>query len=127
LKDTWGLVVNEAMAAGLPVIVSSRAGCAEDLVIDGVTGYRFDPFDVEDLTQLLLRITRSDYDREAMGERGRERIQSYSCQAFAEGLWNAIEAAKLQGARGLGVSARILLRTMRMATRHSRSFHTTSV
>lgn len=36
--ETWGLVANEAMSCGVPVIVSERAGCAEDLVLDGLTG-----------------------------------------------------------------------------------------
>ncbi|MFM9100319.1 MAG: glycosyltransferase family 4 protein, partial [Cyanobium sp.] len=41
--EQWGLVVNEAMAAGLPVLVSSTCGCAPELVQPGVTGLRFDP------------------------------------------------------------------------------------
>jgi glycosyltransferase involved in cell wall biosynthesis len=40
-EETWGLVVNEAMAAGLPCIVSDHVGCREDLVIEGVTGWSF--------------------------------------------------------------------------------------
>jgi glycosyltransferase involved in cell wall biosynthesis len=39
--ETWGLVVNEALATGLPVIVSAAVGCAPDLVEDGVTGYQY--------------------------------------------------------------------------------------
>ena len=37
-RETWGLVVNEALAAGLPVVVSDRVGCQPDLVIEGETG-----------------------------------------------------------------------------------------
>ena len=49
LIEPWGLVVNEAAACGLPLLVSDRAGCAETLVPDppGTTGGRFDPLDVE--------------------------------------------------------------------------------
>src|SRR5262249_39695769 len=39
--ETWGLVVNEALATGLPVIVSAAVGCAPDLVDDGVTGFQY--------------------------------------------------------------------------------------
>jgi glycosyltransferase involved in cell wall biosynthesis len=42
--EQWGLVVNEAMAAGLPVLASSTCGCAPELVQPGVTGLRFDPY-----------------------------------------------------------------------------------
>ena len=43
LADTWGVVVNEALAAGLPVLGSVRAQAVEELVIDGVNGWTFDP------------------------------------------------------------------------------------
>ena len=56
LVDQWGLVVNEALAAGCPAIVSERAGAAEDLVIDGVTGFRFNPVDEAVLAGLLARV-----------------------------------------------------------------------
>ena len=55
--EQWGLVVNEAMASGLPVLVSNRCGCATDLVKDGVNGFTFDPFNVEQLAELMLRLT----------------------------------------------------------------------
>ena len=46
-SEPWGLVVNEAAASGLPLLVSSRAGCAATLVPEpeGTTGGRFDPLD----------------------------------------------------------------------------------
>jgi glycosyltransferase involved in cell wall biosynthesis len=40
-SETWGLSVNEAMACGLPVVVSTSCGCQPELVIEGVTGYSF--------------------------------------------------------------------------------------
>ena len=54
VREPWGLVVNEAMAAGLPVVVSERCGCAPELVHDGVNGYKIDPQDEESLAQRLL-------------------------------------------------------------------------
>ena len=42
LSDPWGLVVNEAMAAGLPIICSDKAGCSKDLVINGWNGYVYE-------------------------------------------------------------------------------------
>lgn len=55
--EQWGLVVNEAMASGLPVLVSNRCGCAQDLVHEGVNGFTFDPCDVEQLGHLMLKIS----------------------------------------------------------------------
>jgi glycosyltransferase involved in cell wall biosynthesis len=55
--EQWGLVVNEAMASGLPVLVSNRCGCAQDLVQEGVNGYTFDPYNVEQMAELMLKIS----------------------------------------------------------------------
>jgi glycosyltransferase involved in cell wall biosynthesis len=41
--ETWGLAINEAMACDKPVIVSSRCGCAPDLVEENITGWSFEP------------------------------------------------------------------------------------
>ncbi len=66
--EQWGLVVNEAMASGLPVIVSDRCGCAQDLVRKDVNGWTFDPHDEQELAKLLRRIALLPIDsRRAMG------------------------------------------------------------
>src|SRR5690606_28881120 len=55
-QETWGLVVNEAMACGIPAIVSDSCGCAADLIEPGVTGYCFPTGDVAALGRCLLRL-----------------------------------------------------------------------
>ena len=55
-REPWGLVVNEAMASSLPVLVSSRCGCAEDLVEHGENGFVFDTNNDEELTSGLLTV-----------------------------------------------------------------------
>ena len=55
LKDTWGLVVNEAMASGLPVLVSDRCGCASHLVEENENGYVISPESTEAITNRLIR------------------------------------------------------------------------
>ena len=55
-SEPWGLVANEALSYGCPIIISDRCGCAPDLVIDGKTGYVFKTDDVEDLYQ-KMRLT----------------------------------------------------------------------
>ncbi|HEX7015372.1 MAG TPA: glycosyltransferase family 4 protein, partial [Cyclobacteriaceae bacterium] len=52
--DQWGLVVNEAMASELPVLVSQNCGCAVDLVRDKENGCIFDPFRVDDIADKML-------------------------------------------------------------------------
>jgi glycosyltransferase involved in cell wall biosynthesis len=92
--DQWGLVVNEAMATGLPVLVSNRCGCAPELVHEGENGFTFDPDDTERLAALLARIASLDeVKRTAMGERSREIIGDFTPEAFGKNLEAAIEHA----------------------------------
>ena len=51
--ETWGLIVNEAMAAGTPVLVSDHVGCAQDLVVEGKTGWVFPAGDLAQLSKTL--------------------------------------------------------------------------
>ncbi len=92
--DQWGLVVNEAMAAGLPCLVSSACGCAVDLIEHGVTGWCFDPSRSDELTALMHTAEQqAQHDRSAMVAAARECLQAYAPQTFAEGLQQAVEWA----------------------------------
>ncbi|HEY4336267.1 MAG TPA: glycosyltransferase, partial [Puia sp.] len=59
-SETWGLVVNEAMAAGLPVLVSDACGCSSVLLKEGVNGYGFSPSRPDELLDALLSFTLLD-------------------------------------------------------------------
>ena len=120
--DQWGLVVNEAMAAGLPVLVSTGTGCAPDLVREGENGWTFAPEDTEHLAALLARIA-SGSDRERLGARSREIIAAYTPEAFGDGLWRAVEAGRARSDRGLGLDGRLALGLLRLAARRVQSFH----
>lgn len=91
--DQWGLVVNEAMAAGLPVLVSERCGCAVDLVRPGQNGFTFDPDTVDELTNLMLTLSSDRCDRAAMGAQSRIVIDDWKPTAFAAGAVAAARAA----------------------------------
>ncbi len=91
IQEQWGLVVNEAMAAGLPVLVSNRCGCFEDLVLEGINGFGFDPTDQKALTQLMLKMSSSEVDLAAMGQASLQHIQQFSPDCFAQGLKQAVE------------------------------------
>jgi glycosyltransferase involved in cell wall biosynthesis len=82
-REPWGLVVNEAMAAGLPVIVSNRCGCAEDLVSNATNGFIFDPGRAGELARCLRQMEDlSAPERESMGGHSLEIIGRYSPDAF---------------------------------------------
>jgi glycosyltransferase involved in cell wall biosynthesis len=91
--EQWGLVVNEAMASGLPVLVSERCGCAPDLVQNGVNGYAFDPYDIKELTERMLHIAGGNCDLVSMGRASREIIARWSPETFAAGMMKAATAA----------------------------------
>lgn len=93
MTEQWGLVVNEAMAAGLPVIVSNRCGCFEDLVIEGVNGFGFNPENQQELTNLMIKMSSGEVNLELMGQASLKHIQKYSPDSFAQGLKGAIEFA----------------------------------
>jgi glycosyltransferase involved in cell wall biosynthesis len=85
-SDTWGLVVNEAMACGLPIIVSSVAGCSADLVEEGWNGYLVPPRDSEKLSVAINSLVRQPELQRQMSARSLERIRNYSPEACADGL-----------------------------------------
>jgi glycosyltransferase involved in cell wall biosynthesis len=88
--DPWGLVVNEAMACGLPVISSSAAGCVTDLVENGFNGRIFSAGDVSQLAYAMDELSRDEELRLLMGRRSRERIEQYSPEAWARGMARAV-------------------------------------
>jgi 1,2-diacylglycerol 3-alpha-glucosyltransferase len=85
-SDTWGLVVNEAMACGLPIIVSNVAGCSADLVEDGWNGYVLPPRDSGKLSMAIGSLVRQKELRQRMSAHSSERIRNYSPEACAAGL-----------------------------------------
>lgn len=96
-SEQWGLVVNEAMAAALPVLVSETVGCVEDLVIEGETGYTFVPTDPLAIATALARVVAlPEAARRAMGARGRARVAHFAPAIFAA---TALRLARLAAAR----------------------------
>ena len=91
--EQWGLVVNEAMASGLPVLVSNRCGCVADLVKEGENGWTFDPTNEEQIADLMLRISSSEEARAKMGAKSREIITEWGPDRFASGLTGAVQVA----------------------------------
>jgi len=93
--EQWGLVVNEAMACGLPVLVSKIAGAADELVENGVNGYTFDPCDVKQIAGLMEKIDLMEPNTlKKMGTAAQEKIRPYSPDHFAENLIKLISNQK---------------------------------
>jgi glycosyltransferase involved in cell wall biosynthesis len=69
LSEPWGLVVNEALSYGCPVVVSNRCGCVPELVIDNVTGFVFEAGSVPNLAQAMLSVIALSRDRVAVAGR----------------------------------------------------------
>ena len=91
--EQWGLVANEAMACGLPVLISTQCGCAQDLVENGVNGSTFDPFDQARLSALMHDLSRNEGRLESMGAASRRIVAGHSCAVAARNLWKAVKAA----------------------------------
>lgn len=86
-----GLVVNEAMACGLPVIASDRVGAVGDLVQDGENGFVFPAGDAATLAAQLDRIVEDGALRARMAQRSRELIQDWSFETEVRGVRAMLE------------------------------------
>ena len=121
-REPWGLVVNEAMAAGLPVLVSNRCGCAQDLVVPGENGYVFSPTWPDALAELMAKVAQSPPPRlSEMAAASRRIVDKWSLSNFAENLRLAVLTARSQPPRRASWMDRVLIRTLiRLAERQAR-------
>lgn len=90
-EDAWGLVVNEVMAAGLPVVVSDGVGASPDLVQGRGTGIVYPCGDVNALAQAIEQLLRSEQQRLQMGCKARGLIKNWGVEACASGIVAAAE------------------------------------
>jgi glycosyltransferase involved in cell wall biosynthesis len=88
--ETWGLAVNEAMAAGKAILVSNKCGCAADLLENGKNGFIFNAENCEDLEKNLKRITGSKKLMAEMGVHSLEKIKNWSLQNAAIAIEKAV-------------------------------------
>jgi glycosyltransferase involved in cell wall biosynthesis len=92
-SDTWGLVVNEAMACGLPIVASDAAGCVPDLVHQGKNGWTFPSHDIDGLAHAMQTVCGQPQVAARMGASSFEMIQAYTPEMCAAGLMEAVNFA----------------------------------
>src|SRR6266581_1042185 len=106
--EQWGLVVNEAIASGLPVIVSERCGCVPELVQDN--GFTFNPMDEHELAAEMLKMTTlADDERKRLADNSYRIAANFAPERFSEGLERAASVAMGVPQKRFGVTDRALL------------------
>lgn len=95
--EPFGFVTNEAMVYGMPVLVSERCGSAHDLVIDGLNGFRFDPYDQEEFTSKLLWFMDHPGKFRQMGSNGKAIIDQWSPDIITEELIQTFHKVSVHG------------------------------
>ncbi len=98
-REPWGVVVNEAAACGLPLVLSDRVGAAPDLLLDGENGVLVAAGDVAATTIALRRLATDPAERARMGARSRELVQDWGYGPSVEGFLAAVRAAANHGGR----------------------------
>jgi glycosyltransferase involved in cell wall biosynthesis len=92
--EAWGLVINEAMACGVPVVASPWAGATRDLIEDGISGYVIEPSDTGALTDIMKRLVAGDPACAEVGRAGAKAVrQRASLERSAEGFASAVRCA----------------------------------
>jgi len=91
-EETWGLVVNEGMACGVPAILSDGVGCAPDLITEGKTGFTYPDGNLEELTDRMKRLVRDRTLRFEMSRRAQIHIERFSLGAACEGILLALDS-----------------------------------
>lgn len=86
-QEAWGLVVNEAAASGLPLLVANSVGSAAELLSPGQNGYAFDPLNVDEIAEALISVaSASNSERFTMGRKSQEIVEDWGPARFASGL-----------------------------------------
>ena len=91
VSETWGLVVNEAMACGTPAVVSAAVGCAPDLIEEGVTGATFPVGDVPAFAEAVMRMV-PGLGTQVVADALADKIGTYSFAQAVQGTLSAVES-----------------------------------
>jgi glycosyltransferase involved in cell wall biosynthesis len=110
LSETWGLVVNEAMAAGLPVLLSNKINAAHTLMKEGENGFGFDPLNINEIAEAVLKYTNlANEEKQNMSAKSLELIDSMSYEKMGSTLAEALFEIKAHKFKRPGPLATLLI------------------
>jgi glycosyltransferase involved in cell wall biosynthesis len=104
--EPWGLAVNEAMCAGLPVVVSREVGCVADLVRDGVNGFAPAAGDIDGLARALRLLIEDEGLRLRQGQASLDRMRQWGYRHCLEGIRSALAGLEGRAGQRAGTSFR---------------------
>jgi len=93
-EETWGIVANEAMAAGVVVAASQECGCSTTIIKPGYNAFMFDPYDKSQIIETMFQIERLNISElKQLQDNGRKIIADWGVERFAQGALDACEYA----------------------------------
>lgn len=90
-SETWGLAINEAMAAGKFVVTTNRAGCARDLIADGENGTVISPGNVSSLVAFINRILTGEISVQNMKQVNMRLLETYSFSTIVDNIYTLLQ------------------------------------
>lgn len=109
-RETWGLVINEAMAAGLPVLVSRECGCSQTLIREGINGWTFDPNNLLAIAKAISKLDQLSQNKWAeMSQSSVEIIKEWDLPRFSQGVLDALTYVSGKHKIKSTISGRLLL------------------
>lgn len=90
-SDTWGMALNEAALAGLPLVSTTAPGAADELIEEGVNGFRVPPDDPAAMREAIVHLVEDEAFRRAAGARSREIAARFTPDAWADAVAAAVD------------------------------------
>lgn len=110
-EETWGLVINEAMAGGCPIIASIQCGATHTLVHESVNGFQFSCNDIDKLTELMLTYHKVPQNKkDAMKEASKQIISNWGLDRFTKGCCDAIDFVEAQSKKKISIIDNLIIR-----------------
>lgn len=107
-EEVWGLVVNEAMSAGLPVVVSEISGSAKDLVVDDFNGYKFETNSIFDLAEKIEMLLSDETKAVKFGKNSLELIKSFDSVNAAKPYFDLVKSLEISQWHGVNENSRVV-------------------